>query len=320
MSILIAICIITYRRPEGLLKLLKSLDGLYFNMKKSPSIVLIVVDNDPHQSAQEVVSQWQPETNFNVTYHLEMEPGIPFARNRAIKEALALNVDKIAFLDDDEFVDPNWLQAMLDMQNNSNASIIWGPVFPVYEIERVPLWIIHGEFYNRQRYEDGQVLHNAASNNVLIESRVFEDQSLRFNESMRHTGGTDHLFFKQAASKGHTIVWSAKAKVWEDVPASRLTESWLCNRFLRLGNTHTITERALDPSLSKATKLALQGMIRLIPSAMALPFTPFLPKVGAMKIKRTYYRGLGMLKALINKPYQEYKPTEILTENYSNKP
>ncbi|EXJ09027.1 mycofactocin system glycosyltransferase [Nitrincola nitratireducens] len=320
MSILIAICIITCRRPEGLLKLLKSLDNLYFSTRNSPSIALIIVDNDPQQSAQKIVTEWHHETNFHVAYHQETEPGIPFARNRAIKEALALSADKIAFLDDDEYVDPNWLEAMVDMQNKSNASIIWGPVFPVYEIDTVPLWIINGGFYDRQRYEDGQVLHNAASNNVLIKSHVFDDQSLRFNENMRYTGGSDHLFFKQAACKGHIIVWSARAKVWEDVPASRLTESWLCNRFLRLGNTHTITEIALDPSITKLTLLALQGMIRLIPSAMILPFTPFLPKVRAMKIKRSYYRGLGMLKALVNKPYQEYKPTENLTDNYLGKP
>ena len=49
----IAICVATYRRPEGLSRLLKGLAVL--TLPKGVSCIVVVVDNDPDESAKSIV-------------------------------------------------------------------------------------------------------------------------------------------------------------------------------------------------------------------------------------------------------------------------
>lgn len=310
MKELIAICIITCRRNFGLEKLLDSIAKLNFNQQTEYDIVIMVVDNDINMAARKVCSDIAVKSRFPVIYFHEIEAGIPFARNRAIKESLGMEANIIAFLDDDEYVDKEWLNSMLDMKNRTSAKIVWGPVYPVFLSNDVPKWAVQGGFFDRQRYKDGVTLSCAASNNVMIDCTIFSDSSLRFNENMRHTGGTDHLFFKLAHLKGHNIVWSANSIVWEDIPESRISEKWICNRFLRLGNTHALTETHLDSSLICKFRITFQGLIRLTVGSLLHLFIPFVNDVNKLRIKRTYYRGLGMLFALYNSPYNEYQNTD----------
>lgn len=304
MALNVAICIITCHRPHGLEKLLDSLNNLTFSENAQPNIHVVVVDNDPQGSAEDIVSG--TGLIWPHTYVVEQEKGIPFARNRCMEIALEQGSEWIAFLDDDEYCDAAWLDALLAMQKTGSADVVWGPVFPVYE-SPVPAWMEKGGFYDRWHYENGQRITSAATNNVFFRTALVTEGKLRFNTAMRHTGGTDHLFFKQAVQRGYNIVWASEAKVWEDIPENRLTEAWLCKRFLRLGNTHTLTCLYLDSGWGMRIKVFVQGMLRFTLGALAYPATWLLPKQYGMKIKRAFFRGVGMLSALCNIRYQEYK-------------
>src|SRR5258705_4394347 len=103
----VAICIATHRRPQGLLALLQSLDGLVFD-GAAPEVRVIVADNDEAESARAICDGARDWLRHPLTYVVEKRPGIPQARNASLAPALG-SVDWIAFADDDELADPRWL-------------------------------------------------------------------------------------------------------------------------------------------------------------------------------------------------------------------
>ncbi|MCH2546357.1 MAG: glycosyltransferase family 2 protein [Alphaproteobacteria bacterium] len=306
MSEHVAICIITYRRPEGLTKLLASLAQLKFESIEQPEMTVVIVDNDAEGSSRKVLSTLSEDAPWALHYTVEKEQGIPFARNRCLDIAMELQADHIAFIDDDEYCAPNWIEQLLLQKRDTGADVVWGPVTPVFEGE-IPKWMEQGKFFTRQQYPNGAVLQAAATNNVLFSSYMVRDRRLRFNTAMRYTGGTDHLFFSKAAQLGYDIVWAENAVVWEDTPSSRTTEKWLCKRYLRQGNTHSLTEMQLKKGMATKLRLFAQGCLRVTLGAVSYPLTFFTPKSQSMKIKKALFRGAGMLSALFNYNYQEYK-------------
>ncbi len=300
----IAVCIITCKRPEGLGKLLQSLSALTFTKEATPEIRVIVVDNDPAGSAKAITDA--ASLPFPLDYAVEKERGIPFARNRCLEMAVENNTNLIAFLDDDEYCDPAWLDEMLHAYRTMGAEVIQGPVNPVYAVP-IPEWMEQSGLFARVHHPNGHPMLSAATNNVLFSAKLVTEGGLRFNTAMRHTGGTDHVFFCQARQKGCKIAWAEHAVVWEDMPANRLSVEWLCRRYLRQGNTHTLTELILHPGLATRLKLAAQGLARVALACAAYPLLPFIGKPNGMKVKKALYRGSGMLSALFHWNYQEYK-------------
>ncbi len=103
----ISICIVTFRRNEMLERLLRRIAiqdtaGLF-------DFSVVVVDNDPHGPAREMVARLTSELAIELAYGVETEGTIPAARNRAL--ALSRG-EYIAIVDDDEFPPPNWLVTM----------------------------------------------------------------------------------------------------------------------------------------------------------------------------------------------------------------
>ncbi|NBQ15998.1 MAG: hypothetical protein EBU31_15635, partial [Proteobacteria bacterium] len=85
----VAIGVITRRRPEGLSRLLASidaLDGIDAPGSGPEASHVIVVENDEASAIRHPLRCRVP-----IRYALEPRAGIPCARNRAIAEALALD-------------------------------------------------------------------------------------------------------------------------------------------------------------------------------------------------------------------------------------
>ena len=108
----VAVGVITRKRPRGIARLLESISALHRAQDGAGTVrvTLIVVENDISSALSEPLSCKVP-----IHYVLEPKVGIPCARNRVIKEALLLDPrpEWLAFVDDDETVEPNWLQIMV---------------------------------------------------------------------------------------------------------------------------------------------------------------------------------------------------------------
>lgn len=92
--------------------------------RHSDDIDILVVDNAPSNDAtRELVERMD-----GVRYTCEPRPGLDFARNRAVREALGA---WIAFLDDDVVVDPFWIEGLRHaLHDNPDARAITGMVLP----------------------------------------------------------------------------------------------------------------------------------------------------------------------------------------------
>jgi len=123
------------------------------------------------------------------------------------------------------------------------------------------------------------------------------------------TGGSDYLFFRQAVERGMNIVWSAAATVYEDVPNSRMTLRWICQRQFRLGNTFSVSERIAGTRMG-LFKLTLKGVARTGLGVVMLPALIFSPYYGMRAIVHLL-RGVGILAGVYGHRHQEYSPQAV---------
>jgi succinoglycan biosynthesis protein ExoM len=300
----IAICITTCRRPRWLVESLYSLSQLVIP-KGSIEVSVIVVDNDPDGSAREPVAAVGNGFRWPLSYEIEPQKGISFARNRAICLALVWDADFVAFLDDDETASPDWLAELLSGQEQYLADVVSGPVLPLYETG-VADWVIEGRFFERERHRTGTALNYARTGNCLISSSLVAGPIPPFHPAFALTGGGDTHFFKRVYEEGARIVWADAAVVYERVPSSRATVKWLLRRAYRGGASYAQCERMLHQTPSwmllrfcKGTVRSLGGLVLLIPSL-------FLGRATLVRALQTTCIGVGFLIGTLGMSYREY--------------
>jgi succinoglycan biosynthesis protein ExoM len=280
----ITVCICTFKRPDLLKKLLDKLinqqtGGLFYYS-------VVVVDNDQSKSAQYIVESFQQTVNFDIKYMIESEQNIALARNRAVENATG---DFIAFIDDDEFPDSNWLLNLFRAYREFKADGILGPVLPYYEV-KPPQWIIKGRFHERPSHKTGTVLPwtNTRTGNVLLRRHMFDGKENMFKSEFG-SGGEDRDFFKRMIDKGCTFVWCAEAPVYELVPPERYTRSFMLRRALLRGKT-PYNHRFIA---------YLKTLIAIPLYTLILPFLFFIQHHLFMKCLVSYFDHLGRLLAFL---------------------
>lgn len=227
----IAVCIPTYKRPEGLRRLLAALA----TQEPLPAcqVTVVVVDNEGSpQSIKAICNGFAPKLKYPLKYCCELRRGLSHVRNKAVEVASGF-ADALVFIDDDEVPSTEWLKHLAACQQAYGADVVSGPVIPHFMSE-VPQWISAGRFFERPRYATGTVLPLARTGNVLIRMEVFHRIGL-FDDRFDLTGGEDWDFFKRLYESGGLIVWADEAIVDEWVPASRTTLKYVLQRAFRTG-------------------------------------------------------------------------------------
>lgn len=226
----ISVCICTYKRPELLRRLLSKLEeqetGSFFDYS------MVVVDNDKYESAREIVESFARQAKISVTYYVEPEQNIAFARNMAVAHA---NGDFVAFIDDDEIPIDDWLQRMRATILKYGVDGVLGPVKPIFEIAP-PNWLIKAGVFDRPCDKTGAVIdwRETGTGNVLARLSVFEDIEGPFNEQLG-SGGEDTDFFRRATEAGKVFIWCEEAPAYEVVPVERTQLLFQLKRALMRG-------------------------------------------------------------------------------------
>lgn len=303
---LVAVCALTYERPQALQRLLERLNQLTFSKNEIPLLEVIVVDNDNLGSARAVCDRLDSDFKWALKYSIEPLRGISYARNHAIA-CVSKNADFIAFIDDDEVPESSWLDELLSVQSEYDADVVTGPVLPYFEEPDVANWVIDGKFFDSPSYPTGHLPKVAFTNNVLVRGEIFRRFLRPFDERFALTGGEDSHFFMRLYRQGCLIVWANEAKVWEGIPKNRTTIKWILLRGYRCWGTHSRCERELSPSLKvqairviKGCGLIVLGLLLLLPALLGKRHL-------LVKALLRIFRGAGTFSGLVGWQYQEYR-------------
>lgn len=304
----IAVCIITYRRPSGLARCLESIARLQFTKHPSATLRVVVVDNDVDGSARPVVEQYQDQFTTPIIYAVETERGISFARNRSI--ALAEGCEFVAFIDDDEYAEPAWLDELYNVQRTYDADIVCGMVLPEFETIP-PQWARQGRFFEKRGGKTGTQLRSASTANVLFRRDVLQWVEGPFDPRFALTGGSDAFLSKQLFRRGARIVWCDEAVVHEVIPPNRATVRWVIQRSYRRGNTVALCEATMTPQLRRSLSMVFKrGAWHVIRGTRKLAVSPFNGRTAAVRSLAEIAEGCGTILGLAGHRYQEYRDVQ----------
>jgi len=227
----VTVCICTFKRANLLRQLLERLENQLTEELFTYSVV--VADNDSGQSARQVVAAFSSNSHMHVTYCCESQQNIALARNKAIQYAVG---DFIAFIDDDEFPTGDWLCNLFKTRVAFGVDGVLGPVKPHFETDP-PEWAVKGEFFERPAHATGFKMSwsECRTGNVLFSRNILEGVEPPFRSNF-DTAGEDVDFFRRMVEKGCAFIWCDEAVVYEVVPSSRCTRTYLLKRALLRGS------------------------------------------------------------------------------------
>ena len=181
----VQICLLTYCRPNLLKQTLLSL--LAQTVLSDPGIIvhILVIDNHDAQSGRPVFDEVFASSPVPARYLCEPARGLSIARNRALNESVGL--DYVAFLDDDEVADCDWLGRLLEAAQKYDAGVATGPVWPRHL--QSPAWVVRGGFFAAAQRPTGTEVEFVGTNNVLLRSDNVA--AFRFDSRFDSTGGED---------------------------------------------------------------------------------------------------------------------------------
>lgn len=291
MHMRVAVAVVTYQRPQGLARTLESLRHL-----DRPADEVIVVDNDAMASEQPM--SIRPS---GVHWSVERTPGIAAARNKAILVAKNLGMDAVAFIDDDEVAQADWLGSLERNMQKYSASAVGGPVVPRYQ-SGAPAHVISDGFFASPQYLDGEFIRRCSTGNVLIRLSALTNAA-PFDIEFGLSGGSDSELFERLHRNGHKFVWSSSACVTEFLPIARTQPAWIVERLKRFGNTDGRIALKYRPRLF----VGIAGLLRVVAGLAPHLARGLHRSGGSWKHSASYLRGVGMLQAAIGEVRHGYQ-------------
>jgi succinoglycan biosynthesis protein ExoM len=181
---------------------------------------MIVVDNTASGNARGWVASLSGH-NPSTRYVHEPSPGISHARNAGVAAAQG---EFLAFIDDDETAEPDWLANLHRALIGHQADIGTGPVHPVFENKASLGWDPAPFFYGkREAMPTGGELQSARTGNIMLRVATCFDGTPPFDARLGRSGGEDTDFTHGLHRKGRKIIWVADAVIhefWPDAKAS----------------------------------------------------------------------------------------------------
>ena len=284
------------------------LDGIarlaFKRLEAEPEIHVIIVDNDPEESAKEIIDSMGSNYRWPLHYSVERERNISQARNRALEAAAGIAAPLIAMVDDDEVPDPFWLDEALATLSRTGGDIIYGPVIPIYA-KNPAAWLTEGRFFSRKRWPTGTALSYAYTHNAIFKGTVASNAG-GFDPFWGLKGGEDRDFFFRACKAGGKVIYCDEAVVREYVPADRMCWQWLMQRSFRTGITDGLLERRhrIRPQIATVAR----GLYLISTSILAFPIVwGAVNKGSAIRLLYRAVFGGGLIAGSFQFHYEEYR-------------
>ena len=252
----------TFRRPDHLLKTLKSLRKQ--NTCRRFAVIVMENEAEEREGAQAAAPLFESGLVEGLVI-VAHERGNCSAYNAGWQTALMTfpAFEKLLVIDDDEIAHPDWIDRMWAASESLPADIVGGPQIPVFA-ENVDTRRGRHPVFLPPYDRTGEVPTLYSSGNLIIGRNVLRHMGppfldLRFN----FMGGGDSDFLSRAHQAGFRLGWCAEAPVWETTPARRLDRDWIVARSLRNGVISTLVEKR------KRTGTPFAG-VRVVAKSLAL--------------------------------------------------
>lgn len=263
---------------------------------------IIVVDNHPDELARPLVEGLAAETGVTMTYLADPRRNISIVRNKGIAAAKARYV---AFIDDDEEPQPNWLAELTACLDRTGADAAFGPKLPEFEGGRAPDWDPQGWRYTLDfQMPADEEIHmfgrlrkrgkGLGSGNAAFRVATCLSGPEPFSVAFGNANGEDTQLLFRLAMAGRRFVWCPGAVVHEFIEQSRARPDYMVTRMKR-GSQHYAVCR-IDTSANKpltTAKVVLLGMAQMaVHAGLYMASGEFLDR------KHRYDHRIGMAKGL----------------------
>lgn len=261
----VTIAIPTFRRPDGLLRAVRSA----FAQRGDFELEVVVVDNAPEHSAEKALAVLESEAPCAFRWTHERRAGVAQARNTALELASG---DLIAWLDDDQEAPPGWIAALLLVQNKLGADVVFGPVRAKAPEGR------HRAYFQALYSRTGPSVSGVTQMRYGIGNAMIRRAVLwraPFDTRANETGGEDDRLFAALARNRARFAWAAEAEVIEHIDAARLSPRHALRRAFAYGQgpCETAFEERAFATLARhmavgAAQAALFGLIAVCAAAL----------------------------------------------------
>jgi hypothetical protein len=301
-QVAVSVVVPTFERPAALLRVLASLDA----QDCALDFEIVVVDNSPTASSREAVEAHA--SRHPLRYFHEPTPGVSAARNRGVGAARG---DLIAFIDDDEEADADWLAQLVRCREAYDADAVFGWVEAVLEDGAA----VHGKLFataisRRFVWPSGEVptalVAKLGTGNSLFHRRVLGN--MPFDLVFGMSGGEDSALIRRIVNDGGRLVWCREAKVVEHVPVARTTLRAILERRFSSGQLRTRQHlTGAHPSRSTSAFIVLAGAVQVcVALPLALLAAPLAP---GFAVRMLAQAAAGAGKVLFMEPFfiQRYR-------------
>ena len=302
----VVIGIPTFKRPQGIRRLLESVARQVSDF----DITILVADNEGSKgvgliTVQQILAAGYP---FQIKAIAVNERGISQVRNALMHEAFVnMQADFLAMIDDDEWVEPQWIASLVKIQLQTNADVVGGSVAPDFEVPQ-PNWA-KGLYIYYQSYSNysGTVNLIDGTTNVLLSRNIADKYSEeQFDPFYSLVGGGDKEFFTRIKRRGATFAFAHKAQAHEIFGASRLTKDWAIERAYRIGagDVRIISKHNSKPLVW--LKELVKFLVATVLSSIAFVLFAAIPHK-RMRARLKLARQMGKLSAVFGSQRQVYK-------------
>jgi succinoglycan biosynthesis protein ExoM len=301
----VVICVCTYKRSELLEQLLLSLQHMQLGELDPKDFRALVVDNYPDGQARVVCDRVSGTLPIELHFIEETQRGRPFARNRAVHEALRCEGNFVAFIDDDDLPEPDWLLRLIEKQRETQADIVFGTERRVINADW-PAWLKESPLFQKA-YREGVTEYGTprglSTYNVLLSRSIIEKvrskTGLIFSPEFARFTGEDTEFFIRAARSGATFARADKSVINRNYEPNRVTVLGLLREAKRLGTYNMVLLKRYGAS-GQASRRRTKAIAKIASNLLKLPFCIF-SRVALMRDLFYLARELATVRAYYGK-------------------
>ncbi|MBR2326030.1 MAG: glycosyltransferase [Alistipes sp.] len=227
----LSIIVATYNRAESLIRTLNSVIQQEAPVDRWECVVVNNASTDDTEARVAEFLAEHPQFNIRLVY--EAQQGLSFARNKGVAESKGRFV---AFIDDDETINPEFISSYLNVFKEQTAFAAAGVVRAVYDNGR-PSWMskypekmIANPFDLGNRVVTITSKTTPAGGNMAFDREVFNiyggfDGRLG-RRGTELLGAEENDFFARIRALGERVYYVPTAIVYHHIDASRLTPEY----------------------------------------------------------------------------------------------